>query len=141
MAGKNDDQGHARLAQEQIDLAASAPNLIDKQRHLNSAAHFATLNERSRADGSVLCVRRTDRGLCLNDRAPAAPVRLTQCEPQTAIYCSSGRSSLRAATARQEYCCAPRGDPSRKKTPKRHLHHYPRAGCQARSLMSAILAC
>jgi hypothetical protein len=36
------------------------------------------LDRRLRVDGLVLCVRRADRGLCLNDRAPAASIRLTQ---------------------------------------------------------------
>lgn len=59
------------------------------------------LDRHSRAEGSILCVRRTDRGLRLNDRAPAASICLTLCEPPTALYCSSVRSSLQAATARR----------------------------------------
>jgi hypothetical protein len=34
----------------------------------------------------------------IRKRAFPASIRLTQCEPKTALYCSSGRSSLRAAT-------------------------------------------
>ena len=43
-------------------------------------------------------VGRTECGFCLTERAFPASIRLTQCEPKTALYCSSGRSSLRAAT-------------------------------------------
>ena len=49
-----------------------------------------------------MCVRRTDCGLRLNDRAPAATVCLTQYEPRTPLYCSSGRSSLRATTTSEQ---------------------------------------
>jgi hypothetical protein len=55
----------------------------------------------SRANGSSLCVRRADRGLRLIERAPAAPIRLRQCETETTLYCSSGPSSLQAATCRR----------------------------------------
>src|SRR3546814_16285816 len=54
----------------------------------------------SRAAGSLLCVRRADRGLRLTECASAAPIRLTQCEPETALYCSYGPSSLRPAKSR-----------------------------------------
>ncbi len=63
------------------------------------ADHLFLRYQASRANGSSLCVRCTDCGLRLNDRAPAAPIRLTQCAPETALHCSSGQSSLRAATA------------------------------------------
>lgn len=33
-----------------------------------------------------------------NQCEPGDPERLTQCEPETALYCSSGRSLLQAAT-------------------------------------------
>ena len=45
-----------------------------------------------------MCARLTDRALRLNDRAPAAPIRLKQCAPETALHCASGRSSLQFAT-------------------------------------------
>lgn len=79
-------------------IAARKPNLEISAR-LVPAHWFSSRFPVSRADGSLLCVRRTDCGLRLNDRAPAASIRLTQCKPQTALYCSSGRSSLRAAIA------------------------------------------
>src|SRR3546814_7466504 len=37
----------------------------------------------SRAAGSLFCVRRADRGLRLTECSSAAPIRLTQCEPET----------------------------------------------------------
>ena len=58
----------------------------------------STTFPRSRAGGSAMCVRLTKRALHLTECASAASIRLTQCEPQTALYCASGRSSLRAAT-------------------------------------------
>ncbi len=66
---------------------------FDPDRDESYPAHI----RRSRAGGSALCVLRTDRDLCLNDRTPAALVRLMQCKPQITLYCSSRRSSLRAA--------------------------------------------
>jgi hypothetical protein len=79
------------------DFAARKPD-PEISACLVAGERFFSWFQASRPDGSVLCVRRTDRGLCLNDRAPAAPVRLKQCEPQTALYCRSGRSLLRGAT-------------------------------------------
>ena len=50
-----------------------------------------------------MCARLTDRALRLNDRAPAAPIRLKQCAPETALHCASGRSSLQFATHKERW--------------------------------------
>ena len=46
-----------------------------------------------------MCVRLTDRALCLTEFASGETICLKQRAPETALYCASGRSSLQFATA------------------------------------------
>lgn len=46
---ENDDRGYPDLADRELGLAELAINPVSKKQHLNRAAHFATLDERTRA--------------------------------------------------------------------------------------------
>jgi hypothetical protein len=61
------------------------------------AHHDSGRKRRSCVASHLLRVDLTERALCLNDCAPEARYRLSQCAPEKTLYCSSGRS-LRAAT-------------------------------------------
>lgn len=58
-----DDQGYARDAQRQLDLVALADDPGEKRHHLDRAAHFATLHERSRAPHRLVGDGTEDRGI------------------------------------------------------------------------------
>lgn len=85
----------SRLSAGRIAARKPYPEISVRLVPANPVSSWSML---SRADGSLLCVRRTNHGLHLTERASAASICLTQGEPKTTLYCSSGRSSLRAAT-------------------------------------------
>ena len=49
-----------------------------------------------------MCVRLTDRALCLTEFASGETICLKQRAPETALYCASGRSSLQFATPSEQ---------------------------------------
>jgi hypothetical protein len=64
------------------------------------AREYSGRDPQSCAKGHLLRVRLTERAFCLSDCASDPCFRLSQCASETALYCSFGRSSLRAATHR-----------------------------------------
>lgn len=47
MPAESEGEDYEKLAQRELDLAASTSDPITKSAHLNKAAHYATLRERA----------------------------------------------------------------------------------------------